>query len=504
MSDHNHLNSPHLNLPLDNFSQQPGQFCPISAARRIDALDMLRGFALIGVLLMNIEWFSRPFNELGQFDISLTGWDHVLGWLIRCLVEGKFYKLFSLLFGMGFAVMLTRANAAGRPFDLWFSRRMVALFVMGVVHSVFFWVGDILHTYAISGMLLLAWLHLLQKPDFQRFADPGVTLKIALGWMFLPLLLTLIFGIGFGGAMDHPSMMASWQHTQQVNARVDELRAKDLQGSGTSQEASPESVKRPLEANQPQISDQVSEQVDPIEEQATEVFTGQQEERADSAKEIAALHKGSYWQATAYRAQASLYGVMISLPMSLMRFLPIFMLGYWLIISGVMTEYRKHQALFRALAWGGTPAGLFMTVGALLILQHPATARIDVIATSAEGLFFAGQYFMAAGYLGIFMVLLCTAKWPQRLGVLAPLGKMALTNYIMHSVILSSVFYGYGGGYYGEISRSSQVALAVLIIAMQILLSRWWLNHFYFGPLEWLWRSFTYSKWQRFTRLPEA
>lgn len=494
MSD---LNS-HLNIPVDNTSQQPAQLRPISAAQRIDALDMLRGFALIGILLMNIEWFGRPLNEMDQFDISLTGWDHAWGWLIRCLVEGKFYKLFSLLFGMGFALMLTRARAAGRPFDLWFSRRMLALLVIGMLHSVFFWVGDILHTYAISGMLLLAWLHLLQKPAFQRFADPNSTLKIALGWTFLPLLLSLIFGLGFGSTMDHASMLTSWQQTQQVTARVDELKAKNQQESGTGEEEKAGAVALPLEAIEPHIAIQGTEQVDLIEEHATAAFTEQQEQKADSAKEIAALHKGSYWQATAYRAQSSLYWLLLSLPMSLLIFLPIFMFGYWLIISGVMTQYRKHQRFFSALAWGGTPAGLFMTVGGLLILQHPATADIDVIASSAEGLFFAGQYFMAAGYLGIFMILLCKEKWPHRLRGLAPLGKMALTNYIMHSVILSSLFYGYGGGYYGEISRSLQVLLAVLIIVVQIPLSRWWLQHFYFGPLEWLWRCFTYAKWQRF------
>jgi uncharacterized membrane protein YeiB len=318
------------------------------------------------------------------------------------------------------------------------------------------------------------------------------------------MLLTLIFGIGFGSTMDHASMLARWQHSQQVHATVDQLRAKDLQQPNTSQDSIGESGKLTLGASQPQVASQVNEQDNTVQEQATSVYTQQQVERKDSAAEIAALHKGSYWQATAFRAQLTLYGLLISFPMSVMIFLPIFMLGYWLIISGVMTDYRKHSTMFRALAWGGTPAGLVMTVGGLLILQHPATADIDVISVSAEGLFFAGQYFMAAGYFGIFMVLLCNAKWQHSLEILAPLGKMALTNYISHSVILSSLFYGYGAGYYAEISRSTQVLLAVMIIAMQIPLSRWWLQHFYFGPLEWLWRCFTYLKWQRFKRLPEA
>jgi len=73
---------------------------------------------------------------------------------------------------------------------------------------------------------------------------------------------------------------------------------------------------------------------------------------------------------------------------------------------------------------------------------------------------------------------------------------MALTNYISHSVILTSIFYGYAGGMFGQVSRSEQIGVAVLILFVQALLCKYWLKHFRFGPLEWLWRSITYLKWQ--------
>jgi uncharacterized protein len=85
---------------------------------------------------------------------------------------------------------------------------------------------------------------------------------------------------------------------------------------------------------------------------------------------------------------------------------------------------------------------------------------------------------------------------------LVPMGRMALTNYIMHSIILSSVFYGYAGGLYGEISRAPQMLIAVAILLIQIPLSSWWLKHFQFGPLEWLWRSLTYKTRQPFRVIP--
>ncbi|MFQ3199279.1 MAG: hypothetical protein ACI81A_003013, partial [Paraglaciecola sp.] len=100
----------------------PSPLIPVAPDQRINALDILRGFALIGILLMNIEWFGRPISSLGAIDVDLSGLDHAVGWLIRCFVEGKFYKLFALLFGMGFAVMLTQAMGKDRPFGAWLSR----------------------------------------------------------------------------------------------------------------------------------------------------------------------------------------------------------------------------------------------------------------------------------------------------------------------------------------------------------------------------------------------
>ena len=89
---------------------------PVSGQQRIQVMDLLRGLALIGILFMNIEWFNRPDVNLLQFDYSQTGGDWASSWLVKVFIEGKFYKLFSLLFGMGFAVMLLRAQEVGRPF----------------------------------------------------------------------------------------------------------------------------------------------------------------------------------------------------------------------------------------------------------------------------------------------------------------------------------------------------------------------------------------------------
>jgi len=189
---------------------------PISTPERIDVLDILRGFALIGVLLMNIEWFGRPISEITTFDSSLRGLDHAVGWLVRCFVEGKFYKLFALLFGMGFAIMLVRAKERGQPFTAWFSRRMIVLFAIGLLHMIFLWTGDILHDYAISGLLFLGLLNLFRRKRFRKFNNPKSFLKIGLIWLFLPLGISVLVGIWFGTFYDPADLQTRWEKEQKM------------------------------------------------------------------------------------------------------------------------------------------------------------------------------------------------------------------------------------------------------------------------------------------------
>src|SRR5690606_38047983 len=117
----------------------------------------IHGFALLGIFLMNIEWFGRPLQEMGSgIDPAATGLDHAVAWAVHAFVAGKFWVLFSLLFGMGFAVMSSRGGH-GPAFRGRYLRRCLVLLGFGVLHAVLLWPGDILHAYAITGLLLLAF-----------------------------------------------------------------------------------------------------------------------------------------------------------------------------------------------------------------------------------------------------------------------------------------------------------------------------------------------------------
>ena len=136
----------------------PNPLAPIAAGERIEALDVLRGFALIGILLMNMEAFAGPLmRALTGLDPALTGVNRLTDGLIYFFVQGKFFTLFSLLFGMGFAMMVMRAQAAGRPFAGMYWRRSLSLLAIGLVHALLIWSGDILVIYALLSIPLLAF-----------------------------------------------------------------------------------------------------------------------------------------------------------------------------------------------------------------------------------------------------------------------------------------------------------------------------------------------------------
>ncbi|HEX9171174.1 MAG TPA: hypothetical protein VF861_00770 [Telluria sp.] len=118
---------------------------PVPNNERIQALDVVRGFALIGILVMNVEFFNRAVASMGSgMQSGLSGADFWISYLVRYFVAGKFWTIFSLLFGMGFAVMLTRAERAQRSFVIPYLRRIAALALFGALHGIFLFSGDIL------------------------------------------------------------------------------------------------------------------------------------------------------------------------------------------------------------------------------------------------------------------------------------------------------------------------------------------------------------------------
>lgn len=477
---------------------------PISASSRIETMDILRGFALIGIALMNVEWFNRTINNLGQWDFSLTGADWGAGWMVRMFVEGKFYKLFSILFGMGFAVMLIRAQEAGRPFYGWFTRRMVFLFLFGMAHMVFLWGGDILHDYAAGGLMLLLWIWIINK--FQRLSflnQPRWFLRIGLGVLALPFVFSFFAALFFGVTRYESVMLKDNEERIAVRARAEEIKADPVLSAKLIAEYEAEKNDPEGKAEDEEEEDKKEEEMtdeEKIEDRAQNRFKNQHRRKENQAEEETAFTQPSFWVATEYRTKEALDALKNTPFFAGIISFPLFMVGYWFVASGVMRRPKEHVGLFKTMMWVGFGVGMFVTAGSLLLMVNPAQKFAVELNAVANMNFMLGQYLMCAGYIGAFALICMTARGMKWFAWCAPMGRMALTNYIMHSVILTSIFYGYAGGMFGEISRAPQVGIIAGIILFQAIFSKIWLNHFKFGPLEWLWRSLTYMSVQPMRR----
>lgn len=455
---------------------------PIRPAERIHALDIIRGIALVGIFLMNIEYFVRPVADLGSgVDIRQTGWSYVASWGIYTFVQGKFWTMFSLLFGMGFAVMLTRAERRGGEFVTPYVRRLLALFAFGTMHFVMIWTGDILHNYAMTALALLlivtrgwqAWAAIVAS-----LAVTGVLLRTG---NVVPALALLAVTAPLIHFLNRGTLARWWKFALGLFllpaiaglcfAAVLALKAPD-----TSTKA--------VQAHQAQVAKLAQSRVE----------------------EVRVMSSGTWLEATRWRArqyQDHLPGA----PVLGIFALPLFMLGFWFVRSGVVEHWRDHLPLFRRLFAWSLPIGLGITLLSVWLqasfdLAAPQTGRM----MTARMLQFVGAGPLCLGYVSGIFLLLSTRAGERLLSPMRHAGRMALTNYLGASLISTWYFCGYGLGHYGQMSRAAQVGFVAIVFAAQLVFSKLWLSVFRYGPMEWLWRAITY--WQlpamRRERAPDA
>ena len=407
-----------MNATLTN----PAPLAPVARHERVDEMDVLRGFALLGILLMNIEAFVGPLlTALTGLDPALTGADKGVDWLIYVLVQGKFMTLFSLLFGMGFAVMLERARERGSSGNGLYLRRLFVLLGFGLVHALLIWSGDILVPYALIGFVL--WLFFRNTP-VSRLPKWGVAF----------LLLLVIFMLLAGGAMQ----MAALHAPEAMQAQASEMAA---------------------------------------------LLEGQR----------LAYGSGSYADAVAQRGRDlgfMMTGLFFFGPMVLAMFL----FGAWFWRSGAIREVSAHLPLYRRLLWVGALVGLPLML--LSASVHPThdVASGDVASMFWQAVATVAGVLMCLGYASAIVLLMQRPPWRERLLWLAPVGRMALTNYLLQSILCTLIFYGYGLGYFEQLPRAWQPLFVLAVFIAQVLLSHWWLARFRFGPAEWLWRALTYGR----------
>ena len=564
-------------MQADLNTQTPTPLTPVLDEARIEALDVVRGFALLGIFLMNIEFFNRSTSGIVEgMPAGLTGMDWFVSWFIAYFVQGKFWTIFSLLFGMGFAVMLTRAERAGRTgwaFLAPYLRRIGGLAVFGAAHYIFLWSGDILFSYAVGAGALLILLYGKWKllligmavligigflPDLSAiFGVAGVLSFVGFLMLYLRnerivavvgrrvpvfgLVLLVLGAVGVVGAIvlwllpNGPKdprvpltvvsismVIIGWLAAQFHNpVALRELRLGATLYTfsfvmmtifGALQYLKPREPAAPavvvtnaatlpqLAASAPDAKGTESKPDKKTELTEAEKAARKKTERAkrlterqeENRHEVKVLSSGTYLQAVEMRARHFPQKVAGDAGFATVL-LAMFLLGSWFVRSGVMENTGAHLPLFRKLAVYGLPIGIGLgLLGSTVAVSHVAGNDHDGF-QFARGLAMLGNLPACLGYVGMVVLMLHSNSPLSKIRVLAPLGRMALTTYLLQSVICSLVFFGYGLGYWG-MARTSQVLFVLAVFAMQVGFSHWWLARYRFGPMEWLWRAFTYRQ----------
>lgn len=406
---------------------QSGPAGPIRSSERSILLDALRGYALLGICMANmVAFIGFVFVADEARDALVAGQlNDLADFFMEWLIVGKFYSIFSLLFGIGFAIQLGRLEKRGEGVPRYL-RRLGILFLIGLAHLYLLWLGDIVALYAVMGAVLLL---------FRKVGDKAL-LRWAVALWLIPVAWSAL--IHFGGVnLARPI----YQHAEaMIGAMGFDLRQGPLAFFQTA----------PL--------------VDHVRAHRAEVF---------------------------FRLGDLVY------QMRSTKVLAMFLIGLWVGRRAIYANLDKYRPLLRRVATIGLGLGLPLSA-AKAYIAITANDR-PAYEFAAECLYVLSTPTLALGYAAGFALL-----WANgRRGLLAwsaPAGRMALTNYLMQTVLMSVIFYGWGFGQIGKYGLIFVYPFSLALFAVQLVYSRWWLARFRFGPVEWLWRTLTYGTAQPMRR----
>ncbi|MBL8744787.1 MAG: DUF418 domain-containing protein [Phycisphaerae bacterium] len=417
---------------------------PLPASERSIVMDALRGFAVLGILAMNIPGFALP--EADFFDPRVGGYegaDRAVWWFERLAIEMKMQSIFSMLFGAGLVVLSERAARSGRSLAGLFYRRVTILAAMGLLHAYLLWHGDILWTYAVCGALIYP---LRRLPN---------------SWLLtLGILLFIIGALASSGVG-----AAIWF------VRSNAESAQSLLDSGG-------------------VPDNLGKEM-------IETWHSMREDFAPTPEQLDAEARGnlgSFADVVAQRAETA-FSLQLGIPFwmfSIWRFSGYMLVGIALMRWGVFSGALSSRAYAWMMAVGYVIGFPIVYFGA----RWSETTGFDFVFTFLtmwQGNY-VGSAFVALGHIGALILLFRSPATGWIVRPLAATGRMALTNYLTQSLICALIFFGWGFGQWGRLTRTELAGVVVGIWTVQILWSMWWLARFRFGPMEWLWRTLTYGR----------
>lgn len=437
------------------------QASPTPESERVETLDVLRGIALLGILLINVAAMASPADWTEVDWDELSSLDYGIEVAKVFLVEGKFYTLFSLLFGIGFALQLGRAEQKGVGFVGRYLWRMILLYLIGAVHLVLIWDGDILHTYAACGVVLLLFMGIKRLLDWLLRKVTRGRRERTPRWLLPVIAGLLIFApMGIFGSFVYRAYQAH----------------RTVEAGGQ------------ISASQQRLLDRMSERNSP----------DRVAERAErTARENVVYADGSYVDTVRYRLKNIGKRIMPN-PFWLLVTC-IFMIGAYIGRKRLLARAAELRTGFARLTVVSLIIGLPASgayVWARLVTSGERYPWWDFILTLTKTVSTLALALALIG--GVALAMQTGARsWLLRL---APVGRMALTNYLLQSVIGTLAFNGSGLSLHDDLGVGGQTLFALVVFAAQVWFSQRWLVRYQFGPVEWLWRSAAYLRRQPMRR----
>jgi uncharacterized protein len=378
---------------------------PVALNERVEAIDLMRGFALLGILLINMLTFHSPLSYIDPYSYFDQPWDSEIYAFIDIFIQTSFYPLFSMLFGYGLGIQFLRAEARKQPFTPMAVKRLLVLLAFGIIHAFLIWYGDILITYAVMGLLLLGMIRLPSK------------VLLGLGAVIYTIPHVLLLLLMFAAVAANPNFYTGIQAVQ---------------------------------------------------------------------SSIDAYSAGAFADIFSQRLNDWLYSNgPFNFVILIATILPFLMAGAAAAKWQLIERTKQYRKLWMLLAVGALAAGLLLKTTPYFIDKNYAFVYLQDI--------FGGPL-LALSYAAMIALIAQSGSMRKMLQPIAKVGRMSLTTYIGQSLIATFIFYSYGLGLYGKVDLLTGTLIAVGIFAVQLIFAEVWFMKFSKGPLEIIWRRWTYGK----------
>ncbi len=438
-------------LAGDKSTGQTRTVRPVSSAERIKTIDVVRGFALFGILLMNMPGFGIHFSEtLKVLQGPHAGKDYYTVATIFTFFDGTMRGLFSMLFGAGMVLFMMNKKAmpGEAPVAEYYYRRLLWLVLFGLFNAfILLWWGDILFFYGLCGMILFAFR------------------KIKPYWLIIIGFACIAIGI--------------WK-TQNWYSDLRETR-KNYVEAVTAEKAGKELTEKQQEARNAW----------------PEIEKNQQPDTANVNKTVREIRSG-YATVFEHFIPENVNGEVQYMYNGVWDMLCMMFIGMGLFGLGFFSNKLSTSSYAMLLLMGygiGIPLGWWYFKGVEAWATN-MTSYVDAFRVPHFDLYDFRRFFLCIGHASLLMLIFRSRIVPWLMKALAAVGQMAFTNYLVHSILCTLFFHGYGLGNYNKLRVHELYYVVFVVWIIQLIYSPIWLRYFKFGPFEWLWRSLTYWKKQ--------